>query len=168
MDGERFDAVTGILGRTHGRRGALRLLGGALAAVALGQFDAGEARRKGGRRTGQKSGDQLECELLGGEYRKRLVGGYSCDYPDGLHKICDGDGHCLLICVVKEGCDCQTYDNAFCQRAKQGSSEGHVEGDGEAAPIADEVVPTTGSSGSTRPGRPGQGAAAGTGGTVKK
>ena len=113
MDGERFDAVTEVLGRNQSRRGVLRLLGAAaVGAVTASAATGADARRK--RKNSGMSWREI-CELERGTYTPSPLGGFTCKFPGGWEMRCDSSGQrCITICHVKQGCDCNAGIYNFC------------------------------------------------------
>ncbi len=121
MDGERFDAITGVLGGTHSRRGVMRLLAAmAVGAATMSNASTADAKRKRAlrQRKWSRAGQQLECELLGGSWTDSSTGGGTCYAGYGYYIICDSNGQCIRVCRVREGCDCDRRPANFCDKSQ--------------------------------------------------
>lgn len=169
MDGERFDAMTGMLRQVRSRRGALHLLAAAaIGGGGLAQDQDAGARPKRRNRTYQEI-KREQCEFVGGVYTPSPIsGGGTCRLAHGVDVTCYPDGRCVSVCHVRLGCDCDAGNYNFCNTSLSVPAPGSI-----SVPVGGAGKPGTGGvvikpgHGSTIP-KPGQGAVAGTGGVVLK
>lgn len=122
MRAPQFDRMTTLFGQPRTRRGALRLLCGALASAGM------VARQGRGEAAGVGTAKDWRdlCEIAGGIPAEGVDGSFNCVFNNGFEVHCSRSGVCRTHCWDRYGCDCSKLKVDVCHHEEMclGDDEG--------------------------------------------